>query len=79
MGIADFTGTSWLQDVRNCVEQIDRSEFVLDDVYKFETALLRAYPGNSHVREKIRQQLQVLRDLGELELVDDRGTYRKLD
>jgi type II restriction enzyme len=35
------------------------------------------YPGNRHVRPKIRQQLQVLRDSGYLEFLS-KGTYRLL-
>jgi len=34
----------------------------------------RLHPGNHHVREKIRQRLQVLRDLGLLEFHGD-GHY----
>lgn len=35
------------------------------------------YPENRHVREKLRQQLQRLRDLGLVELLGG-GTYRRL-
>ena len=37
----------------------------------------REYPNNHRVREKLRQQLQYLRDLGLVEFVDDRGFYRR--
>jgi hypothetical protein len=35
------------------------------------------HPANRHVRDKIRQQLQVLRDLGLIEFLG-RGGYRSL-
>jgi type II restriction enzyme len=64
----------WLIDVMNCVEAIGRNAFTLDDVYAFEGRLADLYPGNQHVRPKIRQQLQVLRDRGFLEF-KGRGSY----
>lgn len=65
----------WLLDVMKCVELIGKNEFQLDDVYVFEDRLKRLYPNNQHVKQKIRQQLQVLRDNGYLEFVS-RGFYR---
>jgi type II restriction enzyme len=65
----------WLVEVMNCVDAIGRREFELDDVYAFEGVLSQLYPGNRHVKQKIRQQLQVLRDRGYLDFVS-RGTYR---
>jgi len=67
----------WLVEVMKCVEEIDAKEFRLEDVYAFEGRLREIYPQNQHVREKIRQQLQVLRDRGYLEFVS-RGNYRLL-
>jgi type II restriction enzyme len=67
----------WLIEVMKCVENIGKREFQLGDVYAFEAALSRLYPENRHVRQKIRQQLQVLRDRGYLDFVG-RGYYRLL-
>jgi type II restriction enzyme len=39
-------------------------EFANDDIYAFERELETLHPGNRHIRDKIRQQLQVLRDRG---------------
>jgi len=39
------------------------------------SSLARIHPANQHVRDKIRQQLQVQRDLNLLEFVG-RGKYR---
>ena len=39
-------------------------EFTTAEVYAFERELGKLHPDNRHVRDKIRQQLQVLRDAG---------------
>jgi type II restriction enzyme len=49
--------------------------FTTSDVYAFTRELERLHPDNRHVRDKIRQQLQVLRDLGLLRHVE-RGVWR---
>ena len=67
----------WLLNVLRCVEMIGRREFTLEDVYAFETHLSGLYPMNQHVRQKIRQQLQMLRDRGFLEFLGQ-GRYRLL-
>jgi type II restriction enzyme len=65
----------WLIEVMKCVELIGKREFELDNVYAFESTLSQIYPQNRHVKQKIRQQLQVLRDRGYLDFVS-RGFYR---
>jgi type II restriction enzyme len=65
----------WLLEVMKCVEEIGKSTFDLDEVYAFENRLSGLYPNNRHVKHKMRQQLQVLRDHGFLDFVS-RGTYR---
>ncbi len=65
----------WTLDVLNTIRQIQKTEFALSEVYSFETQLAAAHPGNRNVREKIRQQLQRLRDLGFLQFVSP-GRYR---
>lgn len=67
----------WLVDVMSCCEALGAAEFAISDVYAFETTLKILYPGNRHIKEKIRQQLQVLRDNGYLEFLA-RGRYRLL-
>jgi type II restriction enzyme len=73
---ADAKG--WLIEVMKCVDAIGRREFQIEDVYAFEGRLGELYPNNRHVKEKIRQQLQVLRDRGYLDFVS-RGYYRLRD
>ena len=54
-----------------------KNEFALQDVYAFAAHLEKLHPGNRHVPDKIRQQLQVLRDLGLVEFLG-RGRYGSL-
>ncbi len=65
----------WLIEVMKCVDAIGKHDFRIEDVYAFESALSGLYPNNRHVKQKIRQQLQVLRDRGYLDFVS-RGYYR---
>jgi type II restriction enzyme len=65
----------WLLNVLKCVEEVGRTEFQLSDIYAFENRLSGLFPSNRHVRQKIRQQLQVLRDKGYISFVG-RGHYK---
>ncbi|MBX7244646.1 MAG: hypothetical protein K1X53_04055 [Candidatus Sumerlaeaceae bacterium] len=62
--IADIKANQrgWTLDVLNIVRRLGKVEFTNDDVYAYERELERLHPDNRHVRPKIRQQLQVLRD-----------------
>jgi len=61
--------------VLNVVRGLNKTEFTLQGVYAFAAQLEKLHPDNRHVRDKIRQQLQVLRDLGFVEFLG-RGRYR---
>jgi len=65
----------WTLDVLNVVRGLNRMQFELADVYAFERQLRELHPRNLHVRDKIRQQLQVLRDLGFVNFLGG-GRYR---
>jgi type II restriction enzyme len=52
----------WTLDVLNIVRNLSKPEFTNEDVYAFARELGKLHPDNRHVRDKIRQQLQVLRD-----------------
>jgi type II restriction enzyme len=65
----------WTLDVLNVVRSLKKPEFDLADVYKADAKLAKLHPANRHVRDKIRQQLQVLRDLGILTFLGG-GEYR---
>lgn len=66
----------WTLDVLRIVQGLPEL-FSLADVYAFEHELAHLYPLNKHVKDKIRQQLQVLRDLGYIEFLG-RGKYRRI-
>ena len=67
----------WTLDILDCVNKIENTEFTLQEMYKFEEELSAKYPDNYHVKDKIRQQLQILRDNGIIEFVGE-GHYRKI-
>jgi len=54
----------WTLDVLRMVRRLGQRRFALNDMYAYERDLCALYPNNRNVRAKIRQQLQVLRDLG---------------
>lgn len=67
----------WTRLVLEGVLSLSADEFYLQDVYG--ACLIRAarrYPDNKHVPDKIRQQLQQLRDLGLVEFLGG-GHYRR--
>ncbi len=66
----------WLLDIINCIERIEKPNFTLQDMYNFEAELKGKYPQNHFIKDKIRQQLQILRDQGFIEFLE-RGKYRK--
>jgi len=67
----------WTLDVLLILESFGKPEFDLEEVYAHEAKLRALHVLNRHVRPKIRQQLQVLRDMGLLEFLG-RGKYRLL-
>lgn len=67
----------WKLEVFNCVHSIPEQVFSLNDINKFENHFKKIYPSNKHIRDKIRQQLQYLRDLGLIEFLGS-GRYKKL-
>ena len=67
----------WTLDVLNCVNMIEETTFTLEQMYRFEEMLAIKHPDNHHVKDKIRQQLQMLRDNGIIEFIG-RGHYRKI-
>ena len=71
----EISARGWLLDVMNCVERLERKEFALGDIYVFEKILSKKHPDNKHIKDKIRQQLQVLRDKGYLKFIA-KGKYK---
>ena len=72
---------SWLEAVRyelkRYKEEQGETVVTLRELYEFsEDRLATQFPDNKHIRAKIRQQLQYLRDNDEVEFLDEQGTYR---
>jgi type II restriction enzyme len=65
----------WTLDVLSIVHRLGKAEFSNEEVYAHERELERLHPDNRHIRPKIRQQLQVLRDRGFL-VQPERGVWR---
>jgi type II restriction enzyme len=65
----------WTLDVLRVVRELSKPEFTLQELYAFEAQLKALHPQNENVRPKMRQQLQVLRDLGLLRFGAP-GNYR---
>jgi type II restriction enzyme len=75
----------WTLDVLNVVRSLGKESFRLADIYAHGDELAALHPDNRHLRDKIRQQLQILRDLkflrflgsGEYELQTNSGAIIK--
>jgi len=65
----------WTLDVLRVIRRLGKSEFSLQELYDFESELKSLHPQNQNVRPKIRQQLQVLRDVGLISFLSP-GNYR---
>ena len=65
----------WTLDILNAIRRLGKTEFSTADAYTFTRELEKLHPDNRHVKDKIRQQLQVLRDAGLLFHVE-RGVWR---
>lgn len=67
----------WLIEVLKILDKIHNRNFTLNEVYKYEKILQSKFPNNNFVKDKIRQQLQVLRDKGLIEF-KGQGHYSKI-
>ena len=72
-----LTSRGWMLDVLSCVERVKGDVFTLKEMYEFCDELQEKHRHNAHVKDKIRQQLQFLRDKGVIDFLE-RGTYRRL-
>lgn len=67
----------WLIDIMVCIDKLGLQKFSLNDIYKFEEELSTKHPDNHHIKDKIRQQLQILRDKKYLKFIGQ-GKYQLL-
>jgi type II restriction enzyme len=65
----------WILDIMRCIDILGKKEFNLDEIYAFEKDLRVLHPNNKHIKDKMRQQLQFLRDKGYLNFIG-KGRYR---
>ena len=75
-GLCELSPTfrGWTVDVLNVIRRLGKRRFLLTELYQMETELQLLHPQNRNIRPKIRQQLQVLRDIGLISF-DGRGRY----
>ena len=66
----------WLMDTLHIVERLDET-FTIKQMYSFVDELQIKYPNNNHIPDKIRQQLQFLRDKGFI-VFKGHGIYKKI-
>jgi len=71
----EISAKGWLLDVMGCIEKLGKKNFYLDEIYAFEGDLKNKHPDNNFIKDKIRQQLQILRDKGYLSFID-KGKYK---
>lgn len=58
---------TWLLEIMKLVDKTNRPEFTLSEIYNSEDYLKQRFPKNNYIKDKIRQQLQILRDKGVIE------------
>lgn len=68
--------SSWINDILLVIEK-QNDIFTLADVYKYEFFFQNRHQSNNNIQAKIRQKLQVARNLGIIEFTK-RGEYKKL-
>lgn len=74
MRTMEVSSRGWLTDMLPAVRKIGKGEFSLVEVYVYERELARLHRDNRHVKDKIRQQLQLLRDKGIIDFAG-KGKY----
>lgn len=68
----------WIAVTLGIVDSIGSRFFSLHDVYAYEARASRLFPNNKNVKAKLRQQLQLLRDMGLIEF-RGHGSYALVD
>lgn len=75
LGSIEPNSRGWATLTLQVVRRIGQQEFSLSELYARESFFADVYPRNKNIRAKLRQQLQVLRDLGYVEFLG-RGHYK---
>lgn len=66
---------NWQKDVYSIINKLP-NDFYLSDLYEYVDELSKTHQNNHHIKAKIRQILQQLREKGYIEFLE-RGHYRK--
>jgi type II restriction enzyme len=77
LGHLSLNARGWATLTLRMIRSIGTDAFTLEELYSRERLFSTVFPMNRNVRAKIRQQLQVLRDLRYVEFCG-KGTYRLL-
>ena len=72
------TLSGWKREVFEVLMEIPKNVFTLKQLNQYESRFQELHPESTTVMARARQTLQQLRDMGLIEFVDNRGTYRKL-
>ncbi len=67
----------WTIEIMRLIDRIHKQDFTLQDMYFFKPELERIFPDNNFIEDKIRQQLQLLRDRGVI-IFRGKGKYSKV-
>ena len=71
----DSNKARWKIEILKILDSVD-SVFTLQQVYEKENELKKLFPDNNHIKDKIRQQLQFIRDDG-IVIFHGNGKYEK--
>ena len=72
----ELKSRGWLLELISIIDNIPKNTFSLAEIYSYESVLKTRYPNNRFIKEKIRQQLQVLRDKNYIQFMGN-GFYKK--
>lgn len=71
---------NWRDLVLICIKDLcdnkKKAVFTLEELYTYKDKMHKYYPANNHIEEKIRQQLQYLREENIVIFIDYEGTYK---
>ncbi len=73
----DIKERTWLLSTLRLIESFKQREFNLAEIYSREADFVNMFPSNKHIKAKLRQQLQRLRDAGQIEFLG-MGRYRRI-
>ncbi|HAD07741.1 MAG TPA: hypothetical protein DCE76_11350 [Anaerolineaceae bacterium] len=71
-----LTRRGWLSLILRIIESFPL-EFSLQEIYAYAHIFAQSHPENKNIKAKIRQQLQIARDLGLIEFIGQ-GFYRRV-